>query len=106
MICGLSKHAIKSINDNMQKYLKGSVFEEFEGFILVERTAPDGPTAKRIGFALPYFSMSSCLEISPSIERTAPDGQKRLGLVIAVDLEDYEYTPENNALYCRLAIIS
>ena len=32
------------------------------------------------------------------VERNTPDGQKRLGLVIAVDLEDYEYTPQNNAL--------
>lgn len=63
---GDKQDRIKSINDNMQKYLNGGVFEEFEGFILVERTAPDG--------------------------------QKRLGLVIAIDLEDYEYTPENNAL--------
>ena len=63
---GDKQDRIKSINDNMQKYLNGGVFEEFEGFILVERTAPDG--------------------------------QKRFGLVIAVDLEDYEYTPENNAL--------
>lgn len=57
---------IKSINETMKSYLEGDVFEEFEGFILVERTTPDG--------------------------------QKRLGLVIAIDLEDYEYTPENDAL--------
>ncbi|MDE5654720.1 MAG: DUF1015 domain-containing protein [Clostridia bacterium] len=57
---------IKAINDNMQKYLQSGIFEEFEGFILVERTTPDG--------------------------------QKRLGLVLAVDLEDYEYTEQNNAL--------
>lgn len=57
---------IKDINANMQKYLQEGIFEEFEGFVLVERTTPDG--------------------------------QKRLGLVIAVDLEDYEYTPQNNAL--------
>ena len=57
---------IKSINDNMKKYLQDGIFEEFKGFILVERTTPDG--------------------------------QKRLGLVIAVDLDDYEYTPKNNAL--------
>ncbi|MDE7209139.1 MAG: DUF1015 domain-containing protein [Clostridia bacterium] len=57
---------IKSINANMQKYLQDDIFEEFEGFVLVERITPDG--------------------------------QKRLGLVIAVDLEDYEYTPQNDAL--------
>ena len=57
---------IQSINSTMKAYLDGGVFEEFEGFILVERTLPDG--------------------------------QKRLGLVLAVDLEDYEYTPENDAL--------
>lgn len=57
---------IKAINDNMKTYLLSGIFEEFEGFILVERTTPDG--------------------------------QKRLGLVIAVDLDDYEYTPKNNAL--------
>lgn len=57
---------ISSINSTMYKYLKGGVFDEFEGFILVERTTPDG--------------------------------QRRLGLVIAVDLEDYDYTPENDAL--------
>ena len=57
---------IKAINDNMHKYLHSDIFEEFEGFILVERTTPDN--------------------------------QKRLGLVIAIDLEDYEYTEQNNAL--------
>lgn len=57
---------IKAINDNMKTYLLSGIFEEFEGFILVERTTPDG--------------------------------QKRLGLVIAVDLDDYEYSPKNNAL--------
>lgn len=57
---------IKSINANMKKYLQEGIFEEFEGFVLVERITPDG--------------------------------QKRLGLVIAVDLEDYEYTPQNDAL--------
>ena len=57
---------IKAINANMSRYLKDGIFDEFEGFILVERTTPDG--------------------------------QKRLGLMIAVDLEEYDYTPENNAL--------
>lgn len=57
---------IKTINANMRKYLQEGIFEEFEGFILVERITPDG--------------------------------QKRLGLVISVDLEDYEYTPQNDAL--------
>ncbi|MDE6189199.1 MAG: DUF1015 domain-containing protein [Clostridia bacterium] len=57
---------IAAINANMYNYLKGGVFEEFEGFVLVERTTADG--------------------------------QKRLGLLIAVDLEDYDYTPENDAL--------
>ncbi len=60
------QNRISSINSTMFKYLKGGVFDEFEGFILVERTTPDG--------------------------------QRRLGLVIAVDLEDYDYTPENDAL--------
>lgn len=32
------------------------------------------------------------------VERTMSDGQKRLGLVVAIDLEDYEYTPKNDAL--------
>lgn len=57
---------IKTINDNMSRYIYGGIFDEFEGFILVERTTPDG--------------------------------EKRLGLVISVDLEEYDYTPENNAL--------
>ncbi|MDE6372368.1 MAG: DUF1015 domain-containing protein [Clostridia bacterium] len=57
---------IKAINANMKKYLQDNVFDEFEGFGLVERITSDG--------------------------------QKRLGLVIAVDLEDYEYTPQNDAL--------
>ena len=57
---------IKAINERMKKYLQEDIFDEFEGFVLVERTTPDG--------------------------------QKRLGLVIAVDLEKYEYTPKNNAL--------
>ena len=57
---------IKAINGNMRKYLQGEVFDEFQGFILVERTTPDG--------------------------------QVRLGLVLAIDLEDYEYTPQNNAI--------
>ncbi|MDE6474532.1 MAG: DUF1015 domain-containing protein [Clostridia bacterium] len=64
--CADKQDRIKSINANMQKYLQESIFEEFEGFILVERITSDG--------------------------------QKRLGLVIAVDLEDYEYTPQNDAL--------
>ncbi|MDE7079557.1 MAG: DUF1015 domain-containing protein [Clostridia bacterium] len=57
---------IKNINSNMAYYLKCGIFDEFEGFVLVERITPDG--------------------------------QKRLGLVLAVDLEEYDYTPENNAL--------
>ncbi len=57
---------IEKINANMYNYLKGGVFEEFEGFVLVDRTMNDG--------------------------------RHRLGLVIAVDLEDYEYTEENDAL--------
>lgn len=61
------KHArIEAINANMSKYLKKGLFEEFEGFILVDRTMNDG--------------------------------RHRLGLMIAVDLEDYEYTEENGAL--------
>lgn len=57
---------IEAINANMYNYLKGGIFDEFEGFILVDRTMNDG--------------------------------RHRLGLVIAVDLEDYEYTQENDAL--------
>lgn len=57
---------IKTVQANMRGYLKDGIFEEFEGFILVERTMPGG--------------------------------KKRLGLMIAVDLEDYDYTPQNDAL--------
>ena len=57
---------IEAINSNMHRYLNGGIFDEFSGFILVERTLSDG--------------------------------QKRLGLMIAIDLDDYDYTPENSAL--------
>lgn len=57
---------IEAINANMSKYLKKGLFEEFEGFILVDRTMNDG--------------------------------RHRLGLMISVDLEDYEYTEKNDAL--------
>jgi len=55
------KHKISRVNDNMDLYLKNSLFEEHEGFILVERK-------------------------TPFVER-------RLGLVLAIDLEAYEYEP-------------
>ena len=57
---------IEAINANMSKYLKKGLFDEFEGFILVDRTMNDG--------------------------------RHRLGLMISVDLEDYEYTEKNDAL--------
>ena len=57
---------IEAINANMSKYLKKGLFDEFEGFILVDRTMNDG--------------------------------RHRLGLMIYVDLEDYEYTEKNDAL--------
>ncbi len=57
---------IAAINANMSKYLKKCMFEEFEGFILVDRTMNDS--------------------------------RHRLGLMISVDLEDYEYTQKNDAL--------
>jgi len=58
---GEIKHKITKINYNMDLYLKNNMFEEHEGFILVERQ-------------------------TPYVER-------RLGLVIAIDLEMYEYEP-------------
>ena len=58
---GEIKHKITKINYNMDLYLKNNMFEEHEGFVLVERQ-------------------------TPYVER-------RLGLVIAIDLEMYEYEP-------------
>jgi len=52
-------HKVEKVNYNMDLYLKNHLFEEHEGFVLVERQTP---YAKR-----------------------------RLGLVIAIDLEQYEY---------------
>ncbi|MDY0139906.1 MAG: DUF1015 domain-containing protein [Candidatus Izemoplasmatales bacterium] len=53
------KHKIGRVNYNMDLYLKNHLFEEHEGFILVERQ-------------------------TPYVER-------RLGLVVAIDLDCYEY---------------
>lgn len=58
---GEIKHKITKINYNMDLYLKNNMFEELEGFVLVERQ-------------------------TPFVER-------RLGLVIAIDLDMYEYEP-------------
>ncbi|MDD3711990.1 MAG: DUF1015 domain-containing protein [Candidatus Izemoplasmatales bacterium] len=58
---GEIKHKIAKINYNMDLYLKNNMFEEHEGFVLVERQ-------------------------TPYVER-------RLGLVIAIDLDMYEYEP-------------
>jgi uncharacterized protein (DUF1015 family) len=55
------KHKISKVNDNMDLYLKNSLFEEHEGFVLVERQTP---------FV-----------------------EKRIGLVLAIDLDEYEYEP-------------
>lgn len=55
------KHKISRVNDNMDLYLKNSLFEEHEGFVLVERQ-------------------------TPFVER-------RLGLVLAIDLNEYQYEP-------------
>jgi uncharacterized protein (DUF1015 family) len=55
------KHKISKVNDNMDLYLKNSLFEEHEGFVLVERQ-------------------------TPFVER-------RIGLVLAIDLDEYEYEP-------------
>jgi uncharacterized protein (DUF1015 family) len=55
------KHKINRVNYNMDLYLKNHMFEEHDGFILVERQTP-------------YVS-------------------RRLGLVLAIDLEAYEYEP-------------
>ena len=55
------KHNIDKVNRQMQLYLTHNLFEEFEGFVLVERKTP---------FV-----------------------KRRLGLVIAIDLEEYQYEP-------------
>ena len=52
-------HRVDKINDNMNLYLKNNMFEEHNGFILVDRQTP---------FV-----------------------KRRLGLVIAIDLEEYQY---------------
>ncbi|MFP4477933.1 MAG: DUF1015 domain-containing protein [Candidatus Izemoplasmatales bacterium] len=52
-------HKVEKVNYNMDLYLKNHLFEEHEGFVLVERQTP-------------YV-------------------KRRLGLVIAIDLEQYEY---------------
>lgn len=54
-------HRVDKINDNMNLYLKNNMFEEHNGFILVDRQTP---------FV-----------------------KRRLGLVIAIDLEEYQYEP-------------
>lgn len=55
------RHRVDKINYNMDLYLKNQLFEEHEGFILVERQTP-------------YV-------------------KRRLGLVIAIDLEQYQFEP-------------
>ncbi|XMB72587.1 DUF1015 domain-containing protein [Mycoplasmatota bacterium WC30] len=55
------KHKVDKVNSNMQLYLTHNMFEEHEGFILVERKTP---------FV-----------------------KRRLGLVIAIDLDEYQYEP-------------
>jgi len=52
-------HRIEKINHNMTIYLKNRIFEEYHGFVLVERQTPHV--------------------------------KRRLGLVIAIDLEEYQY---------------
>ncbi len=54
-------HNISRVNQMMHSYLRHNLFEEHEGFILVERKTP---------FV-----------------------KRRLGLVIAIDLEEYQYEP-------------
>ena len=54
-------HKIERVNHTMQLYLNNNIFEEHEGFILVDRKTP---------FV-----------------------KRRLGLVIAIDLEEYQYEP-------------
>ena len=49
----------------------------------MERYCPDGTLVGKNGFII--------------VERTLKNGKKRLGAVAAVDLEEYEYTPKNNA---------
>lgn len=53
------------INSTMQQYLSQGVFEEMDGFVLVDRVQSDG--------------------------------KHRIGLMLSIDLEDYDYTPNNNA---------
>ncbi|MDC7243794.1 MAG: DUF1015 domain-containing protein, partial [Sphaerochaetaceae bacterium] len=55
------KHNIDRVNRNMNLYLTHNLFEEHEGFVLVERKTPHV--------------------------------KRRLGLVIAIDLEEYEFEP-------------
>lgn len=49
----------------------------------MERYCSDGTLVDKNGFII--------------VERTLKNGKKRLGAVAAVDLEEYEYTPKNNA---------
>lgn len=58
------KHNIDKVNQTMQRYLTNHLFEEHEGFILVERKTP---------FV-----------------------KRRLGLVIAIDLDEYEYEADKS----------
>jgi uncharacterized protein (DUF1015 family) len=58
------KHNIDRVNRMMQTYLTHSLFDEFEGFVLVERKTP---------FV-----------------------KRRLGLIIAIDLEEYEFEPNKD----------
>jgi len=54
-------HKVNKVNENMNLYLTHRIFDEFEGFVLVERKTP---------FV-----------------------KRRLGLVIAIDLDEYQYEP-------------
>ncbi|MEG2084360.1 MAG: DUF1015 domain-containing protein [Clostridia bacterium] len=57
---------IKNINQTMQNYLDGNLFEQVNDLIFVDRTLNNG--------------------------------MHRLGLMLCIDLEQYDYTPQNNAL--------
>ena len=56
---------ISAINDAMREYVEKDIFDEYKGYVLVERTLRSG--------------------------------EKRLGLMILVDLEAYEYSPNSKA---------
>jgi uncharacterized protein (DUF1015 family) len=60
------KERVHNVQQTMSKYLSEKIFQETNGFILVERTLPSG--------------------------------SKRIGLMIAVDLEKYDYSPDSRSL--------